>query len=93
MERGHGLADGRAGLYSLGVMLYELTAGRLPFAADNAVTAISQHLHAPVVPPHAQNADTPPALDRLIVRLLSKKSRTVRTRRPRCCASSIRPNS
>ncbi len=64
--------DGRADLYALGVMLYELTTGRLRFAADDPVAVISQHLHAPVVPPRAKNPDIPPALDTLIARLLSK---------------------
>jgi ABC-type oligopeptide transport system substrate-binding subunit/tetratricopeptide (TPR) repeat protein len=64
--------DGRADLYALGVMLYELTSGRLPFTGEDPVAVISQHLHAPVVPPRAKNPDIPPALDALIVRLLSK---------------------
>jgi ABC-type oligopeptide transport system substrate-binding subunit/DNA-binding SARP family transcriptional activator len=64
--------DGRADLYALGVMLYELTTGCLPFTADDPMAVISQHLHAPVVPPRARNAATPPALDALIVDLLSK---------------------
>ncbi|MGD2040261.1 MAG: protein kinase, partial [Anaerolineae bacterium] len=64
--------DGRADLYALGVILYELTTGRLPFTADEPVAVISQHLHAPVVPPRAREADIPAALDDLIVRLLSK---------------------
>jgi len=45
--------DGRADLYALGVLLYELTTGRLPFTADDPLSVISQHLHAPVVPPRA----------------------------------------
>jgi serine/threonine protein kinase len=43
--------DGRADLYAFGVMLYELSCGRLPFSGDDPLTVISQHLHAPVVPP------------------------------------------
>jgi ABC-type transport system substrate-binding protein/DNA-binding SARP family transcriptional activator/MoxR-like ATPase len=64
--------DGRADLYALGVILYELTTGRLPFIADDAMAVIAQHLHAPLVPPRARNAEIPPALDALIVRLMSK---------------------
>ncbi len=64
--------DQRADLYSLGVMLYELTTGGLPFTADDPVAVISQHLHAPVVPPRVKNEEIPPALDALIVRLMSK---------------------
>jgi ABC-type oligopeptide transport system substrate-binding subunit len=64
--------DVRADLYALGVMLYELTTGELPFTGDDPVAVISQHLHAVAVPPRAKNADIPPGLDALIVRLLSK---------------------
>jgi ABC-type oligopeptide transport system substrate-binding subunit len=64
--------DGRADLYALGVMLYELTTGRLPFEADDPLAVISQHLHAPVVPPRARNPEIPPGLDALVVQLLSK---------------------
>jgi predicted ATPase len=64
--------DGRADLYALGIMLYELTTGRLPFLADDPLAVISQHLHSPVVPPRARDEGIPPALDALILRLLSK---------------------
>ena len=65
--------DGRADLYSLGVILYELTAGRLPFTADDPLAVVSQHLYAPVIPPGAYNPGIPPALERLTIRLLSKQ--------------------
>lgn len=64
--------DGRADLYSLGVMLYEFTTGSLPFEDDDPIAVISQHIHAPIVPPRAKNADIPPRLNDLIEQLLSK---------------------
>ncbi len=72
-EQAQGKAvDGRADLYALGVMLYEWTTGELPFTADDPLAVITQHLYAPVVPPCAKNPALPPALDRLILSLLSK---------------------
>ena len=64
--------DGRVDLYALGVLLYELTTGQLPFVGDDPLAVISQHLHAPVVPPRARNAGIPPVLDALITSLMSK---------------------
>jgi len=64
--------DGRADLYALGVMLYELTTGELPFTGKDPVSVISQHLHAPIVPPRAKNEDIPPLFEQLILKLLSK---------------------
>ena len=65
--------DHRTDLYALGVLLYELTTGRLPFEGGDALTVISQHLNAPVVPPQTHVPDLPPALDALILQLLSKQ--------------------
>lgn len=65
--------DGRADLYALGVILYELTTGRLPFTGDDVLNIISQHLHSPVEPPRTHRTDLPPALDALIIGLLSKQ--------------------
>jgi tetratricopeptide (TPR) repeat protein len=65
--------DGRADLYALGVVLYELVAGELPFTADNALAVVSLHLHAPVVPPRAHRPDLPPALEAAILALLAKR--------------------
>ena len=64
--------DGRADLYALGVMLYELTTGRLPFTGDDPLAVISQHIHAPVGPPRALRPDLPPALETIILKLLAK---------------------
>jgi len=64
--------DGRADLYSLGVLLYELTTGRLPFQGDHPLAIVSQHVNAPVVPPRAIRPDLPPPLETAILKLLAK---------------------
>lgn len=65
--------DARSDLYALGVMMYELTAGQLPFTADDPLAVISQHIHAPAVPPSTHNPQIPPAVDELVLRLLAKR--------------------
>jgi adenylate cyclase len=65
--------DARTDLYALGVLLYELTTGRLPFQGDDVVAIIAQHLAAAVVPPRTLNPAIPPALQTLILQLLSKE--------------------
>ncbi|HEV2884680.1 MAG TPA: protein kinase [Pyrinomonadaceae bacterium] len=64
--------DGRADLYALGILLYELTTGRLPFTGDDALAVVSQHVHASVVPPRVLRPDLPRALEAVILRLLAK---------------------
>ena len=59
-------------LYALGVMLYELIAGQLPYVGDNPLNVISQHINAPVEAPSRRIQEIPADLDDLIVRLMSK---------------------
>ena len=64
--------DARTDLYALGVLLYELTTGRVPFKGDDPLAVVSQHVHAPAVPPRVLRSDVPRALEILILRLLEK---------------------
>src|SRR5262245_54312557 len=64
--------DGRTDLYALGVLLYELTTGRLPFTGDDPLTIVSQHVHPPVVPPRVLRQDLSRSLEAVILRLMEK---------------------
>ncbi len=64
--------DHRVDLYSLGVVLYELVTGRRPFTGGDPLSIVSQHVHAPVVPPRSYRSDIPFDLERVILRLLAK---------------------
>ncbi len=62
----------RSDLYSLGALLYEMVCGRPPFAGEEAVAIIGQHLSAEPVAPSRHNPSVPPDLDLLITELLAK---------------------
>jgi len=73
-EQALGEAAGpQADLYSLGALLYEMLTGQPPFPGDDAVSIISQHLHADPVPPSRHNPQVPEALDRVVFGLLAKR--------------------
>ncbi len=66
-------ADARADLYSLGVVLYELAAGRLPFPGPTAAALLSQVLNEAPPPLGSIVVDAPTGLARVVHKLLEKK--------------------
>lgn len=65
--------DGRADIYSTGVLLFELFTGRLPFTGDSPMQVAMQHLSSEPPAPHTFWAEIPPELERIIMVCLAKK--------------------
>ncbi len=67
-----GFVDARSDLYSLGILMFELATGRVPFDGDTPVTIALKHLKEEVVPPSMVNVHVSRSLEAIIMKLIQK---------------------
>jgi tRNA A-37 threonylcarbamoyl transferase component Bud32 len=72
-EQGQGQAgDERSDVYALGVILYELVTGRVPFDADTPLAVIFKHISDPLPLPRHLNSALPEGVEKVILKALAK---------------------
>lgn len=71
-EQFQGAVDGRTDLYALGIMMFELLVGRLPFIPTTPHEAIAMHMNQEPPRPSQIRSDIPPYLEQIILRSLAK---------------------
>ncbi len=67
-----GYVDEKSDIYSLGIVMYEMLTGRVPFDGDNPVNIALMHINGEMVPPSRLVDGVPPALEHIILKCTDK---------------------
>ena len=68
----NGFVDARSDLYSLGIVMYEMITGRVPFDGDTTVAVAIQHLQEEIVPPSTYASNIPVSFEQIIMKCTLK---------------------
>ena len=68
-----GYSDQRTDIYSLGVTMYEMCTGRLPFVGNSVVEIAMHHMEGKVIPPQEMYPDIPTPLNNIILKAMSRR--------------------
>ncbi|WZL74790.1 Stk1 family PASTA domain-containing Ser/Thr kinase [Clostridiaceae bacterium 35-E11] len=67
-----GYIDEKSDLYSLGIVLYEMATGKVPFEGESPISIALKHIHEEIAPPSLINKDIPKALEDIILKATQK---------------------
>jgi serine/threonine protein kinase len=71
-EQSNGINDYRSDIYSLGVILYQMLTGQVPFTAESPIAVSLKHIQIEPTPPSQLNSDIPPSIEAVILKALAK---------------------
>lgn len=67
-----GFTDAKSDIYSLGVVMYEMVTGKVPFDADTPVSVALKHMQEDPIPPIEENHNLPKSINKIILKALKK---------------------